>query len=132
RTPHRETFPNLLYQLLQAARTNGRLYFHSAKSGEHPSFIKAGSFAPPGPVLRDAHPSLEPRRSRILVGTIPWRTRAERCRLKQPVENFRRAPDSIPLRIQCQKSSRGLHLRVPILVSDPRHPPVNVRSLCLP
>src|SRR6266851_5188951 len=129
----RETLLHPRQKSLHIAPLRGGLHFNRSKSRKHSIFVQigAGSLAWPvlHAVLHDAHSGFEPGRSRIRVCTIPRRTGAEWASSKYVTENSRRTLDRSSLLVQWQESTCGPQLRVPVLIPNPRHPPVNVRSL---
>src|SRR5713101_4541260 len=133
----RETLLCLHHQSLHIAPLRGGLHFNRSKSRKHSVFVQIGASSLAWPVLHavldavlhGAHSSLEPCRSRIRVCAVARRTGAEWARGKQVPENSRRTVDRSPLLVQWQESTCGPQLRTPVLIPDPRHPPVNVRSL---
>src|SRR6266478_7344555 len=130
--PGHETVLHLRHQSFQIAPLCCGLHFDGTKSGKHSVSIQIWARSLARAVLHYAHSSFEPGRSRIRICTIARRTGTEGTRSKQLPENSRRALDRGPLVVHCQESAYGPHLRVPVLIHDPRHSPVNVWSLCMP
>src|ERR1700722_6203844 len=80
-----------------------------------------------GTVLRDLNPVLSPRAVSIIVGPVARSARRTGQTRKQFSERSDRPPNQLSLRLGRKEPFILRPFRVPILVSDPRHTPVNIR-----
>src|SRR3954464_14003274 len=84
-----------------------------------------------GAVLRHANSHLRPHSTRVAIGKVPGRASGNRRRAKQSSKKLASLPDLHPLNFSRQKACTRVFW-LPILVSYPRHSPVNIGSLRFP